>query len=180
MKDFIKRNINRGGLYYQDLPLQALMDIYMKETQRTFENGTRGSLSNVYILSMIALFVLVVACLNYVNLATARASSRMKEVGIRKVLGALKGSLVTQFLLESMIVCITATIVGVVLALLTLPLFNTLLATELSFSAAKSKCDGKTWYPRSRLKRFFRSLSRDGCIGLSTARHFPTIVNRPF
>lgn len=90
MKDFIKRNIPRGGLYYEDLPLQPLTHIYLREPIRTFENGSRGSITNVYVLSIIALFVLVTACFNYVNMATARASYRMKEVRMRKVLGLKK------------------------------------------------------------------------------------------
>ena len=133
MKDFIKRNIPRGGLYYEDLPLQPLTHIYLREPARTFENGTRGSLSNVYVLSIIALFVLVTACFNYVNLATARASHRMKEVGIRKVLGAQKSSVIAQFLIESTIVCVLAIALSVGICMMTLPPFNTLLETNLSF-----------------------------------------------
>src|SRR6185369_15620223 len=87
MPDFIKRNIEKGGMYYEDLPLQAITEIYMAPPG-SWENGSRGSKSNVYILSIIAVFILLIACFNYVNLATARASRRLKEVGLRKTLGA--------------------------------------------------------------------------------------------
>lgn len=133
MKEFIKRNIPRGGMYYEDLPLQPLTHIYLREEARTFENGTRGSLSNVRVLSIIALFVLVTACFNYVNLATALASNRIKEVGMRKVLGAQKSDVIIQFLIESTIVCVLAIIVSVGFCLLTLPAFNAVLETNLGF-----------------------------------------------
>jgi len=117
-------------MHYVDLPLQALMDIYMA-TPRTWENGPRGSKSNVYILSIIAVFILVTASFNYINLATARASRRLKEVGLRKVLGAQRRALIQQFLGESLIVCLAATLVGAGLAAALLPLFNTMLGTSL-------------------------------------------------
>lgn len=139
MKDFITDNITRGGLYYEDLPLQPLTHIYLKEPARLFDSGTRGSLSNVYVLSVIALFVLVTACFNYVNLATARASHRMKEVGMRKVLGAQKSSIIVQFLVESMIVCLVAIALSVGICLITLPTFNTVLETNLSLGLLPSK-----------------------------------------
>jgi putative ABC transport system permease protein len=134
MKDFIERNVEKGQMYYEDLPLQALTDIYMKETPRSWENGKRGSLSNLYILSFIGIFILVIACFNYVNLATARASRRLKEVGLRKVLGAHRRALIAQFLSESLIVSILATVLGVGISWITLPMFNTLLDTTLSLS----------------------------------------------
>ncbi|MCD9015058.1 ABC transporter permease [Parachryseolinea silvisoli] len=134
MKDFIDRNVEKGAMYYEDLPLQALTDIYMKETPRSWERGKRGSLSNLYILSFIGLFILLIACFNYVNLATARASRRLKEVGLRKVLGAHRRSLIAQFLSESLIVSLLATVLGVGIGWAALPLFNTLLDTTLSLS----------------------------------------------
>jgi putative ABC transport system permease protein len=134
MAGFIERNIEKGQMYYEDLPLQALPDIYMKETPRSWENGKRGSLSNLYILSVIGIFILVIACFNYVNLATARASRRLKEVGLRKVLGAHRRALIAQFLSESLIVSILATVLGVGISWLALPLFNTLLETTLTLS----------------------------------------------
>ncbi|MEJ7646225.1 MAG: ABC transporter permease [Chryseolinea sp.] len=133
MPAFIQRNIEKGGMYYETLPLQPLTSIYMAP-QRSWENGTRGSMNNVYILSIIAVFILLIACFNYVNLATARASRRLKEVGLRKSLGALRRMLVAQFLGESLIITIIASILGALLAWLALPAFVTLVETPLSFA----------------------------------------------
>lgn len=133
MKDFLTRNIEKGGMYYEDLPLQSLTSIYMAPP-RSWENGTRGSMNNVYILSIIAVFILLIACFNYINLATARASRRLKEVGLRKSLGALRRMLVAQFLGESLIVTFIASILAVLLAWLALPAFRMLVESPLSFS----------------------------------------------
>ncbi|HEY9047105.1 MAG TPA: ABC transporter permease [Ohtaekwangia sp.] len=133
MPDFIKRNIEKGGMYYEDLPLQPLASIYMAP-QRSWENGTRGSMNNVYILSIIAVFILLIACFNYINLATARASRRLKEVGLRKSLGALRRMLVAQFLGESIIITFISSVLAAVIAWLTLPAFRTLVESPLSFT----------------------------------------------
>ncbi|MCZ8217696.1 MAG: ABC transporter permease, partial [Cyclobacteriaceae bacterium] len=131
MPEFINRNIKKGGMYYEDLPLQALTEIYMAPP-RTWENGTRGSINNVYVLSIIAVFILLIACFNYINLATARASRRLKEVGLRKSLGALRRMLVAQFLGESIIVAFISGIVAVLIAWTALPYFRILVDAELN------------------------------------------------
>jgi putative ABC transport system permease protein len=133
MKGFIDKNIEKGGMYYEDLPLQPLYSIYMA-TQRSWENGTRGSMNNIYILSIIAVFILLIACFNYINLATARASRRLKEVGLRKSLGAQRRMLVMQFLGESIIVTVIASMIAALLAWMALPAFRTLVETRLSLT----------------------------------------------
>ncbi|MEJ0033663.1 MAG: ABC transporter permease [Bacteroidota bacterium] len=133
MPDFLKRNIEKGGMNYVDLPLQPLASIYMAP-QRSWEGGTRGSMSNVYILSTIALFILLIACFNYINLTTARASRRLKEVGLRKTLGAVKQMLITQFLGESIIITFVSFVLAVILAWIALPAFRTLVESPLSLS----------------------------------------------
>ena len=134
MGDFITKHIEKGGMYYEDLPLQQLPTIYMQQEPRSWENGKRGSLSNVYALSIIAGFILLIAGFNYVNLATARASRRLKEVGLRKVLGANRRALIGQFLGESMLVSIIATLLGFVVATVSLSWFNTLVGAQLSLN----------------------------------------------
>jgi putative ABC transport system permease protein len=133
MADFIKRNVKPGGMHYEDLPLQSLTDIYLA-TPRSWENGQRGSINNIYILSIIAVFILLIACFNYINLATARASRRLKEVGLRKSLGAFRRMLVAQFLGESIIVAFVSGILAFLFAWLAFPAFRTLVDSPLSLS----------------------------------------------
>lgn len=137
MKDFINKNIEKGGMYYEDLPLQELSSIYMT-VPRSWENGARGSINNIYILSIIAVFILLIACFNYINLATARASRRLKEVGLRKSLGAMRRMLMAQFLGESIIVTVLAGILAFLFAWIALPSFRTLIDSPLSFSVLPS------------------------------------------
>ena len=132
MPEFIAKNIEKGGMYYEDLPLQPLTSIYL-EKPRSWENGKRGSVNNIYTLSIIAAFILLIACFNYINLATARASRRLKEVGLRKVLGAQRRALIYQFLGESVLVSLIATLLGVYIANLVLPAFNVLVESQVGF-----------------------------------------------
>jgi len=92
-----------------------------------------GAIQYVYIFSIIAIFVLLIACINFMNLATARSASRAREVGLRKVVGALKGNLIRQFYGESIIFALIALIFALVIVTLLLPVFSTLTAKELSW-----------------------------------------------
>jgi putative ABC transport system permease protein len=93
----------------------------------------------VYVFSIIALFVILIACINYINLTTARSSLRAKEIGVRKVSGAVKSLLVKQFLLESVLTSVIALTIALILAFITLPFVNQLTQKQLSlFSNANS------------------------------------------
>jgi putative ABC transport system permease protein len=85
-----------------------------------------GSITTVYFFSIIAVFILIIACINFMNLATARFSSRAKEIGVRKTLGGSRGSLIRQFLVESMLVSLISMVIAVTLLELSLPFFNRL------------------------------------------------------
>jgi putative ABC transport system permease protein len=91
-----------------------------------YENGKQagGRIAYVRLFSIIAIFILVIACINFMNLSTARASVRLKEVGIKKVIGARRGTLVAQYLFESLLMTIIALVIAVVLAVALLPQFN--------------------------------------------------------
>lgn len=132
IEKYIGKVARESKMFYDDLPLQPLTSIYL-ETPRSFENGQRGSNSNIIILSMVGVFILSIACFNYVNLATARASRRFKEVGLRKVLGADRRILIQQFLGEAMLTSLVATVLGAVVAWLLLPFFATLVESQINF-----------------------------------------------
>ncbi|MBE9462279.1 ABC transporter permease [Dyadobacter subterraneus] len=91
-----------------------------------FENGVQsgGRIAYVRLFSIIGLFILIIACINFMNLSTAKASGRIKEVGIKKVVGALRSSLIFQYLGESLLMAFLSLIFAVVLVLLLLPQFN--------------------------------------------------------
>jgi putative ABC transport system permease protein len=124
MEDFEKAG---NKLEYNLMPLT---DIHLK-SDRFPELDTNGNIQYVYIFGAVALFVLLIACINFMNLSTARSATRAKEVGIRKVLGTEKKTLVVQFLSESIITVFIALLIAIGVAWLMLPLFNDLSAKTL-------------------------------------------------
>ena len=110
--------------------LTPLTSIHL-HSNKTAELGPNGSIVFVYIFSFVAILILLIACVNFMNLSTARSSNRAKEVGVRKVLGSLKKSLVAQFLTESILISFIALILAIGIAWLLLPYFNQLSGKEL-------------------------------------------------
>jgi putative ABC transport system permease protein len=94
-----------------------------------------GSISYIYIFSAVALFMLIIACINYMNLTTARSARRAKEIGIRKVTGSSRIQLVAQFLVESMLTALFALLLSLGLIALLLPMFNSLSGKFISFQS---------------------------------------------
>jgi len=120
---------------YETLFLEPLRDVYLKSTHTGFTPAkifTTGNINNVYIFSVIAVFILLIACINFINLTTARSAERAKEVGIRKVVGAARFQLAKQFIGESVIICLIAFILSVFLCAIALPLFNQLAGKIIS------------------------------------------------
>jgi putative ABC transport system permease protein len=111
------------------LSLQPVKDVYLHSTRAGVKTG---NLKNVVIFSFIAALILLIACINFINLTTARSAERAREVGIRKVAGALKGQLARQFIGESIFQCTIAFVLTVVLSALLLPLFNLLSGKTIS------------------------------------------------
>jgi putative ABC transport system permease protein len=111
--------------------LMPLTDIHLR-SDRFPELSTNGNIQYVYIFSAVALFVLLIACINFMNLSTARSANRAKEVGIRKVLGTERKTLITQFLVESTLTVIIALVLAIAIAAIVLPLFNDMAAKTLS------------------------------------------------
>ncbi len=114
----------------RQLFIQPLQDIYL-HSDLDNEIGTNGNITYLYILGSIALFVLIIACINFMNLSTARSGKRAKEVGVRKVMGAEKKSLVYQFIGESIIMSILALMLALLLVSFLLPFFNNLTQKNL-------------------------------------------------
>ena len=116
-----------------EVMFQRLDDAYLYS--RPYPNSPVNVLQRVYILSALAMVILIIACINYINLATARSAGRAREVGVRKVLGADRPSIIKQFLCESIIITIMGILIALVLIELFLPDFNNIVGKELSFSA---------------------------------------------
>ena len=125
IEDFKKAG---NSIEYSLMPLTKL-HLY---SDRSYELGTPGNIQYVYIFSAVALFILLIACINFMNLTTARSANRAKEVGIRKVLGTERKKLMTQFLTESSLMAWLSLILGVIAAYFVLPLFNTVANKSMS------------------------------------------------
>ena len=113
--------------------LMPLTDIHLY-SHLADELGINGSIQYVYIFSAIAIFILLLACINFMNLSTASSANRAKEVGVRKVLGSMKNNLIAQFLTESLVACFLSFIIAIAVAALLLPLFNQLADKAISVS----------------------------------------------
>ncbi|WP_299246406.1 ABC transporter permease [uncultured Aquimarina sp.] len=113
------------------LDLQPLADIHLR-SKGIRDGKTHGDIRFVWILGAIALFILLIACINFINLSTAKSANRAKEVGLRKVIGSGRKKLILQFLIESIVITIFAFGLGILLAILGLSLFNTISGKTLT------------------------------------------------
>lgn len=112
------------------LRLQPLTSIHL-HSNRGLEAEANGTMNTVYILSAIAFFILIIACINFMNLTTAQSLKRAREVGIRKVVGSKKSQLVFQFLSESVVISFIALILSILLLTLIVPQFNQLSGKQI-------------------------------------------------
>jgi len=131
--DFLIRHWSKNAESRSRLGLQWLPDIHLT-SNRDGEWRANGSMTTVYTFSAIALFVLLIACINFMNLATARSTQRAREVGVRKVVGANRHQLVTQFLIESILLTAIAMLFAMVIVELLLPVFASYLEKPLALS----------------------------------------------
>jgi len=129
LESWIKSKDSEEARYY----LQPLSDIHLYGLQG---EGAIGPLS---FFSILALMILIIACINYMNLATARAGTRAKEIGLRKVVGAKKNNILRQFLSESLLFAFFALLISLCLVALFLPVFNQISDKELSMNLAQNK-----------------------------------------
>lgn len=112
--------------------LQPILDIHLHSNLQV-EIEPNGNPAYVYIFSIIAILILIIACINFMNLATARSTTRAREVGLRKVVGSHRSYLITQFLTESVFLSIISLAIGVILVYLLLPYYNNLIRLDLKF-----------------------------------------------
>lgn len=115
------------------LSLQPLTSIHLHSNLMQ-EVGGNSNIAYVYIFTVIAVFILAIACINFMNLSTARSANRAQEVGMRKVLGANRGRIIRQFLSESIFFCFISLLLALVLVELALPLFRSVSGIELSIN----------------------------------------------
>jgi putative ABC transport system permease protein len=123
----------KSGSFFR-LNLTPLTDIHLK-SNRSGELGSNGTVQYVYIFSAIALFILLIACVNFMNLSTARSANRAREVGVRKVLGSPRKYMVFQFLTESILVTFSAAVIAVFAVVVLLPAFNHFAAKNIALNS---------------------------------------------
>jgi len=119
--------------------LQALEDVHLHSSDFDYNTDLvqNGDIGNLYIFISVGVLVLLVSSINFINISMAIASGRFKEIGISKVLGAMKSQLRLQFLIESIVVCLLSLVIAFLLLQLSLPLFSALLAVPLDLSITK-------------------------------------------
>lgn len=139
MKSLLEANFKPETGTSMVFSLQSLKDMHLhseniinRVVNSNASSASTGSMFYIKIFAIIALFVLLIACINYMNLTTAKASNRSKEIGIKKAVGAVRGQLITQFLAESVLVTFISFVLSVILVNLVLPFFNDFVNKELS------------------------------------------------
>ena len=137
IKDFVYNYTEKAKGFKVELALQPFTEKYLHST---FKNGqiVGGRIEYVRIFSIIAIFILLIACINFMNLATARSAKRAKEVGIRKVIGAARFSLIRQFLGEAMLLTFISLFVSILMVILLLPAFNDLTGKQMALPINES------------------------------------------
>ena len=131
IRDFVYRYQRKNNGSYLELGLQRVSEKYL---HAVFENGkpAGGRIEYVRLFTLLAVFILLIACINFMNLATARSTKRAKEVGIRKVVGAVRSSLIAQFIGEALLLAFISTLIALLIVLLMLPAFNQLSGKQLA------------------------------------------------
>lgn len=127
---------NAGGSTLEP-SLQAVTDVHLYSHLEN-ELGANSDIAYIYILSSVALFMLLIACINFMNMATARAAGRAREVGLRKVIGANRLQLIRQFLGESILISVFALFLAAALVQMVIPVFNTFADKDLTLAFNES------------------------------------------
>lgn len=129
------KEFNEGQrMSHNELMLQPLQDIHLFSSNFIYDNAERGNITYVRALLFIGLFILLIACFNFVNLATAKSLQRAKEVGVRKTIGANRKQLIYQFLGETVFLTLLSIILSLILTILLLPWFNSFTGKNITYS----------------------------------------------
>jgi len=129
---FIEKYSDAGNAQTSFLHLQALKDIHLK-SHLDREIEPNGDIRYITIFSIVAFLIMIIACFNFMNLSTARSMRRMREVGLRKILGARRSQLIRYFLNESLIFSVISFLIAMILILLLFPAFNVILDNRIQF-----------------------------------------------
>ena len=126
IKDIVQRNL-KDPVYKPEIFLQNVKKIHLYSSGKyAFDLPGHGDITYVSILGIVAFFILIIACINFMSLATAQSTKRAKEIGMRKVAGANKTKIILQFLGETLVIVLAAHIIAMILVELFLPGFNNL------------------------------------------------------
>jgi putative ABC transport system permease protein len=136
IKDFIYRYRQKDNSFRTELAIQPYPEKYLHSS---FKNGyvDGGRIEYVNLFMIVAVFILLIACINFMNLATAQSAKRAKEVGLRKVVGAARSSLIKQFIGEALLLTLFSIVIAIVLSVTLLPGFNNLTGKQLSIPFAQ-------------------------------------------
>jgi putative ABC transport system permease protein len=136
IKDFIYHYQSKDPSFATQLALQRYTDRHLYST---FKEGKidGGRIEYVRMFTMVAIFILLIACINFMNLATARSAIRAREVGVRKVVGAMRSMLIRQFIGEAVLLTLFSAIIALVLVFICLPVFNELTRKQLSLPVSQ-------------------------------------------
>ena len=133
MKKEISPTLTQAGFTF--LPFfQPLKDIHLNSSDFIYDNAVRGNQTYVKALTIIALFVLVIACFNFINLATARSFRRAKEIGVRKVIGAERKQLIFQFIGETILLSVLSMLLAIIVTFFIVPLLNQFTGKSIAFN----------------------------------------------
>ncbi len=119
------------------IEVQPLFDIHLK-SDKSSEARANGNLTQVYAFGAVAILILIIACINFINLNAAQSNQRLKEVGVRKIMGAVKPHLVSQFMTESFLLVVISCFVAIAIAYATLPIFNEFMGTAFEITPDNS------------------------------------------
>lgn len=122
--------------FTKELGLEPVKDIYLYSSDSGPFSKSSARITYLYVIGSIAIFILLIACINFMNLSTAKATKRANEVGLRKTLGAYRSSLIGQFLAEAMVIVAIAIFISIGIIQVALPIFNSITGKEIGFHSA--------------------------------------------